>query len=156
MTRHRTAAAQETFGSRLRGRREAKQLSQEQLGEKIGVSKAAVSRWESNRDRPDYDKLVKITEELECSADYLLTGAEGVSGRMIDPETYKVLLRLDALPEALKEYVIGALQIAERTKSHIPERFIKAPTRETWQQFHEYLQALADSLPKGVDGNKSQ
>ena len=145
----------DSFGARLKTKREENGLNQEQLAEKIGISKAQISYYESNKDRPSYDKLILITKVLDCSSDHLLTGAEGVAGKVIDPDAYKLLLRLDALPEALREYVMGALHIAERTKSRVPARFITPPTQENWQQFHEYLQTLADSLPKPNDDSRS-
>ena len=142
------ATRADSFGARMKLRREEKGLNQEQLAEKIGVSKAQISRYESDQDRPGYDKLIDITTELGCSADHLLTGANGVGGRMINPRSYELLLRLDTLPEALREYILIALENAESAKHLIPDRFLKSPTKESWQEFHDYLQQLADSLPK--------
>lgn len=47
-------------------------LSQEQLAEKIGVSRQAVSKWESGQSVPESDKLVAISSYFNVSLDYLM------------------------------------------------------------------------------------
>lgn len=47
-------------------------LSQEQLGDKLGVSRQAVSKWELNAALPDTDKLVPLARALGVSVDELL------------------------------------------------------------------------------------
>ena len=49
-------------------------LTQEQLGEALGVSRQAVSKWESGQANPDVGYIIKLCELLELSADWLLTG----------------------------------------------------------------------------------
>lgn len=49
--------------------------SQEELAEKLGVSRQAVSKWESGRSVPDADILMKIADVLDVSLSDLL-GAE--------------------------------------------------------------------------------
>ena len=62
-----------TPGSRIRAAREAKGLTQLQLAEKIGnISKNGLSLWENNKNRPDFDKLIKLCEILNVSADEIL------------------------------------------------------------------------------------
>lgn len=52
--------------------RKKNNLSQEQLAEKLGVSRQAVSKWESRQATPDIDKIVSISEIFGVSTDYLL------------------------------------------------------------------------------------
>ncbi len=47
-------------------------LSQEQLAERLGVSRQAVSKWESGRAVPESETLVAISEYFGVSLDYLL------------------------------------------------------------------------------------
>lgn len=47
-------------------------LSQEELGDKIDVSRQAVSKWENGETKPDIDKLKLIAEIYNVSYDYLL------------------------------------------------------------------------------------
>ena len=53
-------------------RRRALGLSQEQLAEKLGVSRQAVSKWETGESLPDTDKLLPLASALEMTADELL------------------------------------------------------------------------------------
>ncbi len=58
---------------RIAAVRRAAGLTQEQLGELLGVSRQAVSRWESSR-HPDAATLAALCEKLRVSADYVLLG----------------------------------------------------------------------------------
>ena len=51
-------------------------LSQEQLGEKLGVSRQAVSKWESGQTNPDVAYITEMCRLLGVSADWLLLGEE--------------------------------------------------------------------------------
>ena len=61
-----------TFGEKLLMLRKQKNFSQEELAEKIGVSRQAVSRWESGETMPDSPNLLQISNLFCVSADYLL------------------------------------------------------------------------------------
>ena len=49
-------------------------LSQEELAEKIGVSRQAVSKWERSEASPDTDNLIRLAEVYGVSLDELLRG----------------------------------------------------------------------------------
>lgn len=61
---------------RIAAIRKAMGLTQEQLGEKVGVSRQAVSKWESGQAVPDALTIAKLCRELNLSADYVLLGKE--------------------------------------------------------------------------------
>lgn len=52
--------------------RKKKGLSQEELADKLNVSRQAVQKWESGASQPEISKLVQISEILNVSLDYLL------------------------------------------------------------------------------------
>ena len=56
--------------------RKQKGLSQEQLADILGVSRQAVSKWESEQSVPDMDKIVLMSDCFEVTTDYLLKGIE--------------------------------------------------------------------------------
>ena len=58
--------------------RKAKGLSQEELADRLGVSRQSVSKWESEQSVPDLDRLLSLCDLFEVSADYLLRGIEPV------------------------------------------------------------------------------
>ncbi len=61
---------------RIQQLRKAKGLSQEQLADAVGVSRQAVSKWESGQSLPDIPKLIALSEYFEVTTDYLLRGIE--------------------------------------------------------------------------------
>lgn len=60
------------FGRNLLNYREKKSLSQDALGALVGVSGAAIGRWEKNIDRPRQAKLVKLCSIFEITESELL------------------------------------------------------------------------------------
>ena len=64
------------WNERIAVARKAAGLTQETLGEKLGVSRQAVSKWESGQAVPDLDTVAKLCLALGFSADYLLFGRE--------------------------------------------------------------------------------
>lgn len=60
------------IGKRLREARKAHNLSAEQLGNMIGVTKAAVSLYENEKRNPKIETLIEIMYALGVSSDYLL------------------------------------------------------------------------------------
>ena len=61
---------------RIAAVRKAAGLTQEQLGELLGVTRQAVSKWESGQTSPDASTLASLCEKLRVSADYVLLGRE--------------------------------------------------------------------------------
>ena len=60
------------FGEKLFSLRKSQKLSQEELSEKLGVTRQAVSRWENGETMPDSPNLLEICNLFDVSADYLL------------------------------------------------------------------------------------
>ena len=54
----------------------SKGLSQEELADQIGVSRQAVSKWESSQSSPDIEKIILLSEYFDTTTDYLLKGSE--------------------------------------------------------------------------------
>lgn len=52
-------------------------LSQEQLAEKIGVSRQAISKWEGGLSTPELDKLKALSECFQVTIDELTGGEPG-------------------------------------------------------------------------------
>lgn len=53
-------------GARLTAIREARQLTQEQLGRLVGLSEAAISRFEGGSRTPKGEVVQRIAKELKC------------------------------------------------------------------------------------------
>ena len=63
---------------RMRVRREALQLTQEQLATATGVSPQYISLIEQGKRVPSVSSLARLAEELAVTVDYLITGKEAV------------------------------------------------------------------------------
>lgn len=68
----------ESAGARLARLRRAQNITQEELAERLGISRQAVSKWESDLAYPETDKLLTLSRLYGCTVDYLLTGEEPV------------------------------------------------------------------------------
>lgn len=60
------------LSEKLYGLRKKDGLSQEQLAERLDVSRQAVSKWESGKAVPESDTLISISEYFHVSLDYLM------------------------------------------------------------------------------------
>lgn len=61
-----------TFGDRLSRLRKENNYTQEQLAQLLGVSRQAISKWESGLTYPETEKLIRMSDLLGCSLDYLI------------------------------------------------------------------------------------
>lgn len=64
------------MADRIQYLRKARGMSQEELADIIGVSRQAVSKWESEQSTPDPEKIIILSEVFEVTTDYILKGIE--------------------------------------------------------------------------------
>ncbi len=60
------------FCNKLPKLRKEKNYSQEQLAEKLNVSRQAISKWESGSSYPDMEKMIEICKIFDCTLDQLM------------------------------------------------------------------------------------
>jgi transcriptional regulator with XRE-family HTH domain len=102
-----------TIADRIQSLRKAKGMSQEELADAVGVSRQAVSKWESEQATPDLDKVVIMSDVFEVTTDYLLKGIEPVKTddhkTMADVIDQKVLTEQNSkrAKTAVKWFLIG-------------------------------------------------
>ena len=63
-----------SLGERLYELRKSKNLSQEEVADKLNVTRQTVSKWETDESKPDFDKIVPICELYNINSEELLTG----------------------------------------------------------------------------------
>ena len=61
-----------TLGEKIREARRKCGLSQEQLAEKLSVSRSAIAKWETDKGLPDVGNLKILARLLNVSVDHLL------------------------------------------------------------------------------------
>ena len=66
------------LSDRIQYLRKVRGISQEGLADQLGVSRQAVSKWESEQSMPDLDKIISMSDYFEVTTDYLLKGVEPV------------------------------------------------------------------------------
>ena len=68
--------SQQEIGRFIAEKRRAKNLTQEQLAELLGVSNKTISKWETGKSMPDYSIVELLCKELNISISELLAGKE--------------------------------------------------------------------------------
>ena len=63
-----------SLSENLQNLRKIKNMSQEELADKLNVSRQAVSKWESGNGFPETEKIINICEIFDCSMDELVKG----------------------------------------------------------------------------------
>ena len=62
------------IGKTIKKIREGKNITQEQLAEKLNVTRQAVSNWETGKTQPDIETIIKISEILEIPVEEIIYG----------------------------------------------------------------------------------
>lgn len=90
------------FGNRLRELRTGKKMTQQQLADRLGLTKSVISAYETAMRYPSYDVLIHIATIFRVSTDYLLGMEQNrtidISGLSIENERL-----VYQLVEALRE-----------------------------------------------------
>lgn len=60
------------LADRIQQLRKKNDLSQEQLADKLGISRQSISKWESKQSMPEIDRIVQLSEIFGVTTDYLL------------------------------------------------------------------------------------
>ena len=94
-------------------KRKEKNLTQEQLAQRLGVSNKTISKWETGKCMPDYAVVKTLCEELEITVAELMDGeeAEEKSVRTYDDEQIMDLLRRTQELEKQKNILYGLILI---------------------------------------------
>lgn len=69
------------IADRIQYLRKTKGISQEELADKIGVSRQAVSKWESEQSTPDLEKIIIMSNFFGVTTDYILKGIEPIKDK---------------------------------------------------------------------------
>ena len=104
-----------TFSEKISALRKQKGWSQEELAEKLMVTRQAVSKWESAQSMPDLDKLVQLSEALGVSTDYLLKDEQSQSAPVPATAEQTVKLRHVTQEEARRYLQLQTAAIPKTT-----------------------------------------
>ena len=90
----------------LKRLRKEHQYTQENVAEKINVSRQSIAKWESGESNPDIDSLIKISKLYNVTLDNLINHSEDKSGIGIPPKG---------------RHFFGAVSVGERGQIVIPK-----------------------------------
>ena len=69
------------MADRIQYLRKTNGISQEELADKVGASRQAVSKWESEQSLPDLGKIITMSDYFGVTTDYILKGIEPVADK---------------------------------------------------------------------------
>lgn len=100
-----------TLGEKLSKLRKENNYTQEQLADVLGVSRQAISKWESNITYPETDKLIRMSELFNCSLDYLLKDAEETDRNNQSNSNEEILVFRKRLREKKSEKTVWGIPL---------------------------------------------
>ena len=102
-----------SFKENLQYLRGSRNMTQEQLAEKIGVSNKTISKWENGKCMPDYSIIQRLCEVIHVSLPELMDGEDTAedSVRVYDDEQILDLLRRTQELERQKGVLCGFVLI---------------------------------------------
>lgn len=110
-----------TFGERLKGLREQKGLSQEELSHIVGISQTVISSYECDKSKPKFENIIPLSDALGVSLDILFDKDTSFNDKQIKQFLYSqrdilssssdMNIRLTALPF---DFVIKEIEREEK------------------------------------------
>lgn len=123
------------YGKRIAELRKKRGLNQETLAGYLGITRASLSHYETNRREPDYSLLGRIADYFRVSLDYLM-GRDQHPARMLGPVKSDFLNRIELDDESVTERyeltIDGRSLTPEETREFIA--FVRAERTARWPQ----------------------
>lgn len=128
--------------------RKARNISQEELAEQLGVSRQAVSRWEVGSALPDASNILQLSKLFGVSADYLLN--DDYKGEAPAPIKSKTVSSIaGTFVRKIISLCIAALGFIGNFVIYVTSRFVLVPVP------HKYYDHATDSYWYNWDNNYS-
>ena len=118
------------FGTKLKGHRKAKNLTQEEVAAKIGVSGQAVSKWEKGECLPDVYNLKLLGRLYRVSVDSLLDMGDGNAERVV--ETIQIGGAVFEIVEKPATILAGKILYARDFGGSIENALASLPEEQRW------------------------
>ena len=96
------------MGQRIKTARERKGYTQEQLAERLNLSVQHVSVMERGVEAPKLETFIRIANELQVNADFLLSDVLAVSAQLEANDLYE---RMEAVSDRDKERILKVIQV---------------------------------------------
>ena len=126
-----------TMGQIIKALRRERDMTQEELAQRLGVTYQAISKWENDAGMPDISQVVPLASVFNVSTD----GLFGIAGTSPAEEAWKIILRAD---EAVK---YGEPESYRQAYDILTEGLKKYPTNLALMH-HAMRMGLALSMPE--------
>ena len=100
---------QQKIGSFLKGLRQERKLTQDQLAEHLSVSRRTVSRWETGSNLPDLSVLVELADFYNVDLTEIFHGER--RNETMDAELKDTLLQAADYTRSIKEKIIRRMHL---------------------------------------------
>ena len=115
-----------TTGQRIAAKRKELELSQEGLGERLGVSRQSIYKWESDASLPEIDKLVALSRLFNVPVGWLL-GVEEESAQGSDPLSEEQLRMVEEIFRRYQQEQ-SSKELSEEQRRQVEELVSKGTT----------------------------
>jgi len=87
------------FSGQIKKIRTDNKLTQEQLAQKLTISRQTISNWENNRNLPDLEMVVTVAKLFDLSLDQLILGDDTMTNKLVKDgnETKKARLNMNSI-----------------------------------------------------------
>ena len=109
-----------TTGQRIAAKRKELELSQEGLGERLGVSRQSIYKWESDASLPEIDKLVALSRLFNVTVGWLL-GVEEESAPGSDPLSEAQLRMIEEIFHRYQQKPEEPKELSEEQRRQVEE-----------------------------------
>ncbi len=122
-------------GNRIRDLRDRRGFKQQELADKIGVSRQVLSNWERGYTPVDSEELPKLSNLLEVSTDYILHGKDNN-----DSPIKKIALALEGDEELLSFFK----DLSKRDELKLLFKQVRPLKKETIKRIIRYIKIVED------------
>lgn len=140
--RHTEEAESDSWGTLVRRHRERHQLTQQQLADRVGMTRESIGRHESGKLRPSYETAVAIIRELGIDRDLGLRIAG--YGHDAAPDPYAHVREMGLDPNGRVVRRILALDVDETFRMRLLRRERELQLRDEQQRLEDLEWNLAD------------
>ena len=127
---------------RLAELRREKNLSQEELAEKLYVSRQTISNWERDKTYPDINSLLLMANYFDVSLDHLIKGDVNIMKHQVDQSQFKKWLILGGI----SWFIFSASHADVTLRSLINSLILKSINSTLLRLFRKVMQTLSNSL----------
>ena len=133
-----------TYSERIKELRKAHGLSQAEMGEKIGFSKATVGMWEVGNRRPTIDALDRMSQLFDRSVDYILGKEDTAEPKSKDSDYLALCSVGDEIYDLFKKYLYASpdgKEVIENVINGVWRMCVEAGTTipEAYQPFKTFV-----------------